>query len=143
MALLIVGLTSEWEAEGSDRPTLSLPARQHELISSITAANPNTVVVVQAGSATSIQPYVASAAAIVQAWYSGNEVGNAIADVVFGKVNPSGKLPISFPRRIEDIGPAAWNTRSENGKIHYREDLLVGYKWYDAARGTKPLFPFG
>lgn len=93
------------------------------------------------GSATSI-PYVDKAAAILQAWYSGNEVGNAIADVVFGEVNPSGKLPISLPRRIEDIGPAAFNVRSENGKIRYAEDLFVGYKNYTRT-GVKPLFPFG
>ncbi|KAG8948268.1 hypothetical protein FRC04_009906 [Tulasnella sp. 424] len=140
-AILVVGLTSEWEAEGSDRPTMDLPARQHELIEKVSAANPRTVVVIQAGSATSI-PYVDSAAAILQAWYSGNEVGNAIADVVFGKVNPSGKLPISLPRRIEDIGPAAFNIRSENGKILYAEDLFVGYKNYTRT-GVKPLFPFG
>lgn len=87
-------------------------------------------------------PYHRSASSIIQAWYSGNEVGNAIADVLFGKVNPSGKLPLSFPEKITDIGPAAWNNRSENGKIHYREDLLVGYKYY-ATAGTEPLFPFG
>lgn len=87
-------------------------------------------------------PYVDSAAAILQAWYSGNEVGNAIADVVFGKVNPSGKLPISLSRRIEDIGPAAFNIRSENGKIRYAEDLFVGYKNYTRT-GVSPLFPFG
>lgn len=87
-------------------------------------------------------PYVDSAAAILQAWYSGNEVGNAIADVVFGKVNPSGKLPISLPRKIEDIGPAAFNIRSENGKIRYAEDLFVGYKNYTRT-GVRPLFPFG
>ncbi|KAG8893055.1 hypothetical protein FRC00_011146 [Tulasnella sp. 408] len=106
---------------------MDLPTRQHELI--------------EKGSATSM-PYVDSAAAILQAWYSGNEVGNAIADVVFGKVNPSGKLPISLPRRIEDIGPAAFNIRSENGKIRYAEDLFVGYKNYTRT-GVRPLFPFG
>ena len=87
-------------------------------------------------------PWVNDVRAIIQAWYSGNEVGNAIADVLFGRVNPSGKLPISLPHKIEDIGPAAYNTRSENGKIHYREDLFVGYKNY-AVSGVKPLFPFG
>lgn len=87
-------------------------------------------------------PYVDSAASILQAWYSGNEVGNAIADILFGAVNPSGKLPISFPHKIEDIGPAAYSIRSENSKIHYREDLFVGYKNY-AVSGVKPMFPFG
>ncbi|KAG9001689.1 hypothetical protein FRB90_011559, partial [Tulasnella sp. 427] len=104
-------------------------------------ANPRTIVVVQAGSATSM-PYVDKAAAILQAWYSGNEVGSAIADIVFGRVNPSGKLPITIPRRIEDIGPAAFNIKSENGKIRYAEDLFVGYRHYTRS-GVKPLFPFG
>lgn len=87
-------------------------------------------------------PYSTRVAAIVQAWYSGNEVGNAISDILYGRHNPSGKLPISLPNRIEDIGPAAYNIRSENGKIHYREDLMVGYKHYHVS-STKPNFPFG
>lgn len=86
-------------------------------------------------------PWVDSVAGIIQAWYSGNEAGNAIADVLFGKVNPSGKMPLTFPHRIQDI-PAYPNLRSENGKIHYHEDLLVGYKHYQA-KGIKSLFPFG
>lgn len=90
-------------------------------------------------------PYIHHAAAVLQAWYSGNEVGNAIADVLFGKHNPSGKLPISFPAKIEDIGPASYSTRCENGKITYREDLFVGYKHYAllGANGAHPLFAFG
>ncbi|KAG8851519.1 hypothetical protein FRB96_009192 [Tulasnella sp. 330] len=144
VAVVVAGLTSEWEAEGADRPTMDLPARQHELIQKVIEANPRTVVVIQAGSATSM-PYAHQAAAVIQAWYSGNEVGNAIADVLFGKHNPSGKLPISFPAKIEDIGPASYSTRCENGKITYREDLFVGYKHYasSGASGTPPLFAFG
>ncbi|KAG8996030.1 hypothetical protein FRB93_000992 [Tulasnella sp. JGI-2019a] len=141
VAVIIAGLTSEWEAEGSDRPTADLPGRQHELIEKVASANPKTVVVVQAGSFTSMH-YADKVASIVQAWYSGNEVGNAISDILFGKHNPSGKLPISLPKTIKDIGPAAYNNKSENGKIHYREDLFVGYKHY-AASGTKPNFAFG
>ena len=93
------------------------------------------------GSAISM-PWIDGIGGLVQAWYSGNEVGNSIADVLFGKVNPSGKLPLSLPKRIEDIGPAYLNTKSENGKIHYREDLFVGYKHYIANK-VEPLFPFG
>ncbi|KAF8212521.1 glycoside hydrolase family 3 protein [Mycena galopus ATCC 62051] len=138
--LFMAGLTPEWESEGFDRPTLSLPGGQDEVISKIASANRNTIVCIQAGSATSM-PWVADVRGVVQAWYLGNEVGNAIADVIWGKVNPGGRLPLTFPVRIEDT-PAYLNERSENGKIHYREDLFVGYKHYHA-RAVKPLFPFG
>jgi beta-glucosidase len=92
------------------------------------------------GSAVSM-PWVSGISGLLQAWYSGNEAGHAIADVLFGRVNPCGRLPLTFPIRIEDT-PSFMSTRSENGKIFYREDLLVGYKHYHA-RGIKPLFPFG
>ncbi|KAJ7273446.1 glycoside hydrolase family 3 protein [Mycena haematopus] len=138
--LFVAGLTPEWEAEGFDRATLSLPGRQDEVISKVAAANRNTIVCIQAGSATSM-PWVADVRSVIQTWYLGNEVGNAIADVLWGKVNPCGRLPLTFPVRIED-NPAYLNERSENGKIHYREDLFVGYKHYHA-RAVKPLFPFG
>ncbi|CAL1703814.1 unnamed protein product [Somion occarium] len=138
--IIVAGLTPEWESEGFDRLTLDMPGRQNELISRVGKANPNAVVCLQAGSAVSM-PWVNDVSAIIQAWYSGNEAGNALADVLFGKVNPSGKLPLTLPVREEDA-PAYLSTRSENGKIHYREDLFVGYKWYQA-RDIKPLFAFG
>ena len=86
-------------------------------------------------------PWVNEVAGIVQSWYLGNETGSALSDILFGKVNPSGRLPLSFPVKIEDT-PSFLNFGSENGKVHYREDLFVGYKWYQA-RNIKPLFPFG
>ena len=86
-------------------------------------------------------PWVAEVDGVVQAWLSGNEVGNAIADVLFGKVNPSGKLPMTFPTRIEDT-PAFLSFGSENGQVVYREDLFVGYKHYQA-RKIRPMFCFG
>ncbi|KAH8102834.1 putative beta-glucosidase from glycoside hydrolase family GH3 [Cristinia sonorae] len=138
--IIVAGLTPEWESEGFDRPTLDMPGRTNELIARIAKANPNTVVCVQAGSAVSM-PWVNDVHAIVQAWYSGNEAGNALADVLYGNVNPSGRLPLTLPVREQDT-PAYLSTRSENGKIHYREDLFVGYKWYQA-RDIKPLFSFG
>ncbi|KZT58969.1 glycoside hydrolase family 3 protein [Calocera cornea HHB12733] len=140
VAVVVVGLSPEWESEGFDRPTMDMPGRQDELVARVAAANPNTIVVVQAGSAVSM-PWVDKVAGVVQAWYLGNEVGNAIADVLFGKINPSGRLPLTLPKRMEDI-PAHNNFRSENGKVHYAEDLFVGYKNY-VARGIEPLFPFG
>ncbi|KAI0060831.1 glycoside hydrolase family 3 protein [Artomyces pyxidatus] len=138
--VIIGGLTPEWESEGFDRPSLSLPGLQDELISKVSRANAATVVVLQVGSAVSM-PWVKSVAGIVQAWYQGNEVGNAIADILFGTVNPSGRLPLTFPVQVEDI-PAYPNLFSENGEIHYREDLFVGYKHYQL-RNIHPLFPFG
>ena len=86
-------------------------------------------------------PWVNDVNGIIQAWYSGNEVGNALADVIYGTINPSGRLPITLPVRVQDI-PAYPNFKSENGQIHYREDLYVGYKGYEV-KGVKPLFPFG
>ncbi|KAF5386631.1 hypothetical protein D9615_001768 [Tricholomella constricta] len=138
--LFVAGLSPEWESEGFDRPTLQMPGRQDEVIQRLAEANPNIIVVIQAGSAVSM-PWVDSVAGILQAWYSGNEAGNAIADVLYGKVNPGGRLPLTLPAHAEDI-PAHLNDKSENGKIHYREDLFVGYKHYQA-RNIKPLFPFG
>lgn len=86
-------------------------------------------------------PWVTGVNGLLQSWYSGNEAGNALADILFGKVNPSGRMPLTFPVQIEDI-PAFNNLRSENGQIHYREDLFVGYKHY-LSRKIKPLFAFG
>ncbi|KAI0654717.1 glycoside hydrolase family 3 protein [Cubamyces menziesii] len=140
VAIIVAGLSPDWESEGFDRPTLDMPGRQNELIARVAKANPNTVVCIQAGSAVSM-PWVDQVNGIIQAWYSGNEVGNALADVLFGTINPSGRLPLTLPVRVQDI-PAYPNFKSENGQIHYREDLFVGYKGYDA-RGVKPLFPFG
>ncbi|KAJ4488261.1 glycoside hydrolase family 3 protein [Lentinula aciculospora] len=138
--VFIGGLTSEWESEGFDRPSLDLPGLQAELITKLAAANSNTIVCIQAGSATAM-PWKNKVAGILQTWYLGNEVGNAIADVLFGRVNPSGRLPLTFPTKIQDIA-AYPNLRSEEGKIHYREDLMVGYK-HHIKHEIEPLFCFG
>ncbi|KAJ3843726.1 glycoside hydrolase family 3 protein [Lentinula raphanica] len=138
--VFIGGLTPEWESEGFDRPSLELPGRQAEVIAKLAAVNPNTVVCMQAGSAVEM-PWKDEVAGILQTWYLGNEVGNAIADVLFGKANPSGRLPLSFPKKVEDIA-AYPNLRSEHGKINYREDLMVGYKHHIKNR-IEPLFCFG
>ncbi|KAM5535560.1 hypothetical protein V8D89_010727 [Ganoderma adspersum] len=140
VAIVVAGLSPDWESEGFDRPTLDMPGKQNELIARVGKTNPNTIVILQAGSAVAM-PWVNEVNGIIQAWYSGNEVGNAISDIVYGKINPSGRLPLTLPARIEDI-PAYPNFKSENGKIHYREDLFVGYKGYEV-KGVNPLFPFG
>lgn len=140
VALIIAGLNADWESEGYDRPNLSLPLRSDELISKVAAANPNTVVVIQAGSAVSM-PWINEVAGVVYAWYGGNETGNAIADIVYGNVNPSGRLPISLPVKEEDIA-ASQNFKSARTKIHYNEGIWVGYKHHNA-RKIAPLFPYG
>ncbi|KIJ67697.1 glycoside hydrolase family 3 protein [Hydnomerulius pinastri MD-312] len=140
VVVYIGGLTPEWESEWFDRTTLTMPGLQDELIAKLGQANPNTVVCIQAGSAVSM-PWVDDVNGILQAWYSGNELGNALSDILFGTVNPSGRLSLTLPVKEQDI-PAYPNLRSENGQIHYREDLFVGYKSY-LLKNIKPLFPFG
>ena len=112
----------------------------NKLISTLTPLNPNTVVVIQSGTPVDL-PFLSTPPALLQAWYGGNETGNAIADVIFGKTNPSAKLPLSFPKRIED-NPAFLSFRSERGRVIYGEDIYMGYRWYDALN-LPVLFPFG
>lgn len=120
---------------------MDLPAGTEALISAVTAANPNTVVVIQSGTPVTMTPWVASTPALMQAWYGGNETGNAIADVLFGDVNPSGKLPLTFPVRNED-NPAFLNYRSERGRTLYGEDIYIGYRFYEKTK-KEVSFPFG
>jgi beta-glucosidase len=140
VALVFAGLNAEWDTEGQDRPHLDLVGRQNELIAAVAAANPNTVVVLQSGGALTM-PWLDAVAAVVQAWYPGQECGNAIADVLFGAVNPAGKLPQTFPARLEDT-PAYLNYPGENGRVRYGEGIFVGYRYYQKKR-IAPLFPFG
>jgi beta-glucosidase len=140
VALVFAGLSSEWDSEGFDRDSLELPGEQNELIARVTAVNANTVVVLNAGSAVTM-PWLDKVAAVVQTWYPGQEAGNAIADVLFGDVNPSGKLPQTFPVRLQD-NPTFINFPGENGKVLYGERLFVGYRYYDKLE-IEPLFPFG
>jgi len=135
-----VGLNADWETEGYDRTTLALPGRTDELVERIAAVNPRTIVVLQSGSPVTM-PWVNAISGLVHAWYLGNATGDAIADVLFGKHNPSGRLSITFPKREEDV-PAFGHFHSENGQVRYAEDLFVGYKHYQH-RNITPLFPFG
>ncbi|KAF5386896.1 hypothetical protein D9615_002114 [Tricholomella constricta] len=140
VVIAVVGLNADWETEGYDRTTLALPGRTDELIQKVSAVNPKTVVVTQSGSSITL-PWIDSVAAVVHAWYLGNATGDAIADVLFGKHNPSGKLSLTFPKKIEDV-PSFGHFHSENGIVRYAEDLFVGYKHYHH-RNIAPLFPFG
>ena len=138
--VVFAGLTSEWETEGHDREHMDLPPGSDELISRVLKANPNAVVVIQSGTPVTM-PWVNDASALLQAWFGGNECGNGIADVLYGDVNPSAKLPISFPVRLED-NPSFLNFRSERGRVLYGEDIYVGYRYYERAKVT-PQFSFG
>jgi len=142
VAVVIVGLDGEWESEGYDRLTMDLPKNgsQDLLIEEVLKANPNTIVVNQSGSPITM-PWADRVPAILQAWYQGQEAGNALADVLFGFKNPSGKLPTTFPRRLED-NPTYHNWPGENLKVVYGEGLYIGYRHYERV-GVEPLFAFG
>ncbi|MGQ9549345.1 MAG: beta-glucosidase [Roseiflexus sp.] len=140
VALVFVGLNADWESEGRDRPHMDLVGRQVELIECVANANPRTVVVLQTGSPVTM-PWLEQVAGVIQAWYPGQECGNAIADVLFGDVNPSGRLPQTFPVRLED-NPAYINYPGENGRVRYGEGIFVGYRYYEKKK-VAPLFPFG
>lgn len=138
--VVFAGLTSEWETEGYDREHMDLPPGTDELISRVVKANPNAVVVIQSGTPVTM-PWANDTNALVQAWFGGNECGNGIADVLYGDVNPSGKLPLSFPVRLQD-NPSYLNFRSERGRVLYGEDVYVGYRYYERAQ-VAPQFAFG
>lgn len=140
VAVVVVGTDAEWETEGEDRTTMDLPGRQDELIARVAAANPNTIVVINAGAPVSM-PWLDDAAAVLQVWFPGEEMGNAIADVLFGDVEPGGRLPMTIPRRLEDT-PAFLSHPGDHGHAPYGEGLFIGYRWYDA-RDIAPVFPFG
>jgi beta-glucosidase len=140
IAIVVAGLTRDWECEGFDRANMRLVGQQDELISRVSAVNPNTVVVLNVGSPVEM-PWAGDVAAILQSWYGGQEAGNALTDVLFGDVVPSGKLPVTFPARLED-NPAFINYPGENGKVYYGEGIFVGYRYYDKKQ-IAPLFPFG
>lgn len=151
----------EWESEDMDLPSLSLPEHQDELIAAVAAANPHTVVVLETGSPVTM-PWADQVSGILEAWYAGSGGSTAVANVIFGDVNPSGKLPNTFPRSVDDLPhrtvvkpppesigdgstPEGWEHILRGlapFQVTYNEGLKVGYKWYDAE--NKPvLFPFG
>lgn len=136
------------DCEDSDRSGLGLPYGQDALIEALAKANANLVVVNVSGNAVAM-PWVGEVPAIVQAWFLGSEAGNAIASVLTGDVNPSGKLPMTFPVRLEDVGahalgayPGVKRADSPIVDLEYKEGILVGYRWADTKK-VKPLFPFG
>ncbi len=141
-AQVAIVFVSTSEGEGHDRPNLELPGNQDQLVSAVAAANPKTIVVLNTGGPV-LMPWVDSVRGVIEAWYPGQEDGNAIAAILFGDVNPAGRLPLTFPRKADEIPtstPQQWP--GVNGTSTYSEKLNVGYRWYDAT-GHTPLFPFG
>ncbi|KAJ2927902.1 hypothetical protein H1R20_g9210, partial [Candolleomyces eurysporus] len=143
VAIVVVGLNHDWESEGYDRADLELPGLTNRLVSTVLTANPATIVVNQSGSAVTM-PWAKEASTLIQAFYGGNELGNGLADVLFGRVNPSAKLPLTFPARLEDVPsyPSFGNRVQEHGKVLYNEGVFVGYRGYEI-KNIQPLFPFG
>ena len=138
----IVVVADNTESEAADRPNLALPSAQDALIEAVAAANPRTVVVVQAGAPITM-PWLGNVSAVLDTWYSGQTAGTALADLIYGKANPSGHLPITFPTSLSAIPTASVaQFPGQNNTVEYSEGLLVGYRWFDQ-NNVKPLFPFG
>ena len=144
-AVVVIGLDAEWESEGGDRASLALPGRQDELVAAVCAAQPRTMVVLNAGAPVAM-PWAEQVPGLLWAWYGGQEAGNAIADVLLGDADPSGRLPTTFPLRLADVAcHARGDTRvypGRDGKVVYAEGVFSGYRHFDA-HGITPRFPFG
>ena len=128
------------ETEGADRVSLALPGRQDEIVRAAAAVNPKVVVITTTGAAVAM-PWLDQVRAVLHGWFPGQEAGAAFADVLLGEVSPSGRLPVSFPKRLQDE-PGFGNFPGAGDQVVYQEGNLVGYRWYDT-RKIEPLFPFG
>lgn len=140
VALVVVGTTNDWESEGHNRHSLDLPGRQEELIRRVAAVNPRTVVLVNTGSPVTMD-WADDIPAILQIWFGGQEMGEAVVDVLVGARDPGGRLPTTIPERIEHT-PAYGNFPGEHGQIRYGEGLLIGHRWFEA-RHLPVRYPFG
>ncbi|CEL05687.1 hypothetical protein ASPCAL06804 [Aspergillus calidoustus] len=142
-AIVCIGTTPEIESEGFDRTSFSLARPQYDQILAVARANPNTIVVNFSGGPVDLTPFIDRVPGLVQAWFPGQEAGHSLALVLSGKMNPSGRLPFTWPRRDED-NPSYGNFPcDENNIVRYAEGLDVGYRYYDRENTPIPLFPFG
>jgi beta-glucosidase len=138
----VVVVSDDTESEATDRPSLNLPSAQDELISAVAAANPHTVVVINAGAPVAM-PWLRHVASVLDAWYPGETSGTALASVLFGQTDPGGHLPVTFPASLRQVPASTTAEFPGNGsKVLYSEGVKVGYRWYDT-KNTTPLFPFG
>lgn len=133
-----------YDAEGTDKPDIQLPFGQDELINAVIEANPNTIVVLYGGGPSDMSKWVDKAKGIIQAWYPGMEGGNALAEIIFGEVNPSGKLPVTFPKKLNDSPAHAMDNYpfTEDKTLEYKEGVFVGYRYFDS-KNIEPQFCFG
>ena len=141
LALIFVALPSIVESEGYDRTNINLTSQQVSVIQAVTAVQSNTVVILNNSSAIDMRAWLDGTAAVLEAYMMGQAGGGAIADILFGKVNPSGKLAETFPQKLEDT-PAYLNFPGDNGHVHYGEGLFIGYRYYDT-KHVATQFPFG
>jgi beta-glucosidase len=141
VAVVVVGRYDKIEHEGADLKTMDLPAGQDELIAAVERANPHTIVVLNTGNPVTMTRWIDKTSALVEMWYGGQEAGTALASILFGEANPSGKLPVSLPKEFKD-SPAAANYPGENLHVNYAEGIYVGYRYYDT-KNVEPQFPFG
>ena len=132
-----------YDAEDADKPNMHMPFGQDELIKAVIKANPNTIVVLMGGGPIDISEWVNNTKGIVEAWYPGMEGGNALANILFGKVNPSGKLPMTFPKKLEDAPERRLGMYSKDSlTMYYTDDIYVGYRYFDTYK-VEPQFAFG
>jgi beta-glucosidase len=141
VAVVVVGRYNKFESEGFDVKTMDLPAGQDELIAAVEKGNPHTVVVLNTGDPVTMTKWIDKTPALLDMWYGGQEGGHALAAILFGDANPSGKLPVTLPKRYED-NPAFTNYPGKNLEVNYAEGIYVGYRYYDT-KNVEPQFPFG
>ena len=142
VAIIFAGTNHDVETETLDRSTLKLPFGQDELIKAVSAINKKTIVVVVAASAVDLNTTEKSVPTIVWSWYNGSEGGNALADILLGNANPSGKLPLTIPVSLDDSPAHAMKAFPGDSSVTYKEGILVGYRWFDT-KNIKPLYCFG
>lgn len=141
VAIIFAGTNANYESEGFDRKDLILPNEQDNFIKRIAELNPNTIVVLTTGSPVLLNDWINKVDGLIEAWFAGEQAGNAIAEILLGETNPSGKLPMTFPMKWEDC--SAFNTyKKEDGTTRYEDGIFVGYRHFEK-NNIKPLFPFG
>lgn len=141
VAVVVVGRYNKIESESFDLKTMDLPAGQDDLIEAVEKANPHTIVVLNTGDSVTMTRWIEKTPALLDMWYGGQEAGHALAAILFGDTSPSGKLPVTFPKRLED-SPAYANYPGQNLKVDYAEGIYVGYRYFDS-KNVEPQFPFG